>query len=76
VPTAGIASSLTSLMGLLQGADVTPTTQLVAAVAERQRALATIKTRWNTLKTTDLTLLNAQLKKAGLPGIALKSATN
>jgi len=67
MPVAGISSSLTSLMSLLQGADVAPTTQLVAAVTERQHALATIRTRWNALKSVDLAALNAQLKQAGLP---------
>jgi len=75
--TAGISASLTSLIGLLQGADVAPTTQLVAAVTERQHVLATIKTRWNALKTVDLAAVNAQLKTAGLPAITVKAgATN
>jgi hypothetical protein len=75
--TAGISASLTSLIGLLQGADVAPTTQLVAAVTERQHVLATIRTRWNALKTVELAAVNAQLKKAGLPAITVKSgATN
>jgi len=37
---------MNQLMGLLQGADVTPTTQLTAAVAGRRAALAKLKTRW------------------------------
>jgi hypothetical protein len=75
--TAGISASLTSLIGLLQGADVAPTTQLVAAVTERQHVLATIRTRWNALKTVDLTAVNAQLKTAGLPAITVTAgATN
>lgn len=75
MPVAGISSSLTSLMSLLQGADVAPTTQLVAAVTERQHALATIRTRWEALKSVDLPALNAQLKQAGLPVITIKTAT-
>ena len=34
-----IVGTLNQLMGLLQGADVTPTTQLVAAVSQRRAAL-------------------------------------
>jgi hypothetical protein len=39
-------------MGLIQGADVTPTTQVVAAVATRQRELRAARGagRWNTLQ--------------------------
>jgi DNA polymerase IIIc chi subunit len=37
-------------MGLLQGADMTPTTQLVKAVGDRRAALAKLQTRWTALK--------------------------
>jgi hypothetical protein len=46
-----ITGGLTQLMGLLQGADVAPTTQLVAAVGQRRAALAVLLARWNALKT-------------------------
>jgi photosystem II stability/assembly factor-like uncharacterized protein len=45
-----IGVSLGVLMNQLQGADVTPTTQLVAAVSERRAALAKLLSQWNTLK--------------------------
>ena len=45
-----IPGSLNQLMGLLQGADVTPTTQLVAAVGQRRAALAKLASRWAALK--------------------------
>jgi len=41
-----VIGSMNQLMGLLQGADVTPTTQLTAAVAGRRAALAKLKARW------------------------------
>ena len=41
---------MNQLMGLLQGADVAPTTQLVAAVGQRRAALAKLTTRWAALK--------------------------
>jgi hypothetical protein len=47
----GIGGALNQLMGLLQGADVAPTTQLTAAVSERRAALARLMARWNALKT-------------------------
>jgi hypothetical protein len=46
-----IVGEMNQLMGLLQGADVAPTTQLVAAVAQRRAALTKLKTRWAALKT-------------------------
>ncbi len=45
-----IVGTLNQLMGLLQGADVTPTTQLVAAVGQRRAALSKLLARWNALK--------------------------
>jgi hypothetical protein len=69
---AGISGSLSSLMGLLQGADAAPTSQALAAVTERRQALSTLRVKWNALKTQDLTNLNAQLKAANLPAIEIK----
>ena len=45
-----VIGSMNQLLGLLQGADATPTTQLVAAVGQRRAALAKLQTRWNELK--------------------------
>ena len=45
-----VIGSMNQLMGLLQGADVAPTTQLVAAVGQRRAALANLMVRWNGLK--------------------------
>ncbi len=47
---ASIVGTLNQLMGLLQGADVTPTTQLVSAVAERRAALNKLLAQWTALK--------------------------
>jgi hypothetical protein len=45
-----IAGTLNQLLGLLQGADVTPTTQLVSAVVERHAALNRLLAKWTALK--------------------------
>jgi photosystem II stability/assembly factor-like uncharacterized protein len=63
------AGSLTTLMRLLEGADVAPTTQLAASITERRRQVATLMQRWNALKTTELMAVNAQLKQAKLPEV-------
>jgi hypothetical protein len=69
---AGISGSLSSLMGLLQGADAAPTSQAVAAITERRQALSNLIAKWNALKAQDLTNMNAQLKAANLPAIEIK----
>jgi len=58
--------SLASLIRLLEAADVAPTTQLAAAVADRRAALARVMARWTALKGAELAALNAQLKGANL----------
>ena len=45
-----VIGSMNQLMGLLQGADVAPTTQLVAAVTARRAALTKLMGRWAILK--------------------------
>ena len=46
-----VIGSMNQLMGLLQGADATPTTQLVAALGQRRAALAKLKAQWAALRT-------------------------
>jgi hypothetical protein len=45
-----VIAGMNQLMGLLQGADTTPTTQLVKAVSDRRAALTKLQTRWTALK--------------------------
>ena len=68
-----VAFSLRSVMSLLQGADVAPTTQGVAAAADRSKAVADALKRWDALRGESLTALNAQLEKAGLAKIVIKA---
>jgi len=66
----GPAAGLAAVMNTLQSADAPPTALQVktmeAALANARAAIA----RWNTLKTTELTALNARLKAAGAATIA------
>ena len=62
-----IRGTLGLLLGRLQEADVAPTTQTAAAVADRQKALASLLARWTAVQNEDLPKLNAQLKQANLP---------
>jgi photosystem II stability/assembly factor-like uncharacterized protein len=68
-----VAFSQRSVMSLLQGADVAPTTQAVAAAADRAKALDEVMKRWDSLRGETLGGLNALLKQAGLPAIVVKS---
>ena len=69
---AGIGGSLSSLMSAMQGADAAPTSQVLAAVAERQKAFTGLMAKWTAFKTQDLTALNIQLKAANLPAVEIK----
>jgi hypothetical protein len=64
---AQLNGQLGQLYGILQGADVAPTTQAVAAIAERQQALEGILTRWEELQGRDVGAVNDRLRRAGLP---------
>ncbi|MCL5287148.1 MAG: glycoside hydrolase [Acidobacteria bacterium] len=66
-----VRASLQSLMGILQGADVAPTTQAVAAITARRKALAALMARWDAVKSKDLPAMNEQLRKASLPKLKL-----
>jgi hypothetical protein len=66
-----VNGQLIALMNSLQEADVTPTTQMAAAVADRRRALAVLMGHWATLRQKELPALNAELKQAGLAQVAL-----
>ena len=64
-----ISGELLGLMGLVEGADVAPTTQAVAAARQIQSALGQILARWSETKDKDMKALNEQLVRAGLPPI-------
>ena len=59
--------SLARLQGSIESADVAPTPDAVAGLAQRQEALEQGLARWNRVVTTDLPRVNAALGAAGLP---------
>ena len=69
---ASVQAALSGLLRLLQGADVAPTTQAVAAAADRRKALASLLDKWRALRDHDLASLNAQLKQASLGEMTLQ----
>ncbi len=68
---ASVRGALASLMGVLQQADVAPTSQVVTATGDRRAAAAKTMAEWNALKSQDVPALNTQLKQAGLPELRL-----
>ncbi len=69
-----VSSSMRSVMSLLQGADVAPTTQAIAAVADRQRVSAGVMTRWKAVE-AEVDRINARLKAEKLPEIRKSRGT-
>jgi hypothetical protein len=68
---ASINGELLSLLAFVEDSDAPLTTQATAAVAAAERDVATLGTRWTTLRTTGLTDLNAKLKAAGQPPLVI-----
>ena len=66
-----VSTALGGLMNSMQGADVAPTAITVAAVNAAQTNAARVMARWNAIRTVDLPALNAQLKAAGVPALAI-----
>jgi photosystem II stability/assembly factor-like uncharacterized protein len=70
----GLRGRFLTLFGMLQEADVMPSTQVAAAVKEVMGQLPPLMQRWDAIKTQDVNNLNQQLKKANLPELKLESA--
>ena len=63
---AGASAMLSGVMNSMQGADVQPTALQVTTIEAALKNARAAMARWNVLKTTELTALNAQLKAAGI----------
>ncbi|MGB8128697.1 MAG: glycoside hydrolase [Candidatus Angelobacter sp.] len=70
----GLKTKFLTLFGVFQEADVPPSTQAAAAVADLQKELPPLMQRWNEVKAKDIPALNQQLKGANLPEVKLESA--
>jgi photosystem II stability/assembly factor-like uncharacterized protein len=66
-----LVEKLRALLDALQDADVAPTTQQGAAVAAAHRQFESLMKTWSTMKSHDLTRLNALLKESSLPTITI-----
>jgi photosystem II stability/assembly factor-like uncharacterized protein len=70
----GLRTRFLAMFGVLQEADVTPSTQATAAVTELLGQLPPLMQRWQAIKSQDIPALNQQLQNTGLPELKLESA--
>jgi photosystem II stability/assembly factor-like uncharacterized protein len=70
----GLKTKFLTLFGVFQEADVTPSTQAAAAVADLQKQLPPLMDRWKAMQAQNIPALNKQLKDANLPELKLESA--
>ena len=71
-PSLPVLATLMGVMNSLQGADVQPTANQLAAIAAARRDATALLSRWTALRTTGLSAVNATLKSTGLPGLAIR----
>jgi photosystem II stability/assembly factor-like uncharacterized protein len=67
----GLSERFGSLLSILQDADMKPTTQTVAGIADSQAQVSKAQADWKLWKEKDLKALNQQLKKSGLKELVL-----
>ncbi|HET8887989.1 MAG TPA: glycoside hydrolase [Candidatus Angelobacter sp.] len=70
----GLKTKFLTLFGVFQEADVAPSSQAAAAVADLQKQLPPLMDRWKAMQAHDIPALNQQLKGANLPELKLESA--
>jgi photosystem II stability/assembly factor-like uncharacterized protein len=66
---ASVAGRARTLFGLIEEADVAPTTQISAAMPDVLKDSRAVQESWRTIKSTDLAAINQELRTAGLPPI-------
>src|SRR6202040_132112 len=69
----GLKTKFLTLFGVFQEADVAPSAQAAAAVADLEKQLPPLMERWKSLQAQDIPALNQQLKGANLPELKLES---
>ena len=69
----GLRTRFLTLFGVLQEADVAPSSQAINAVGELLPQLPPLMQHWEAIKTQDIPALNQQLKNANLPELKLET---
>ena len=65
----GLRGEMTALYGIVEGADLTPTSQVRAALIGLEQDFAALMAGWEALRTRDVAALDEALSAAGLPTI-------
>jgi photosystem II stability/assembly factor-like uncharacterized protein len=68
---ASVSTRARTLFGLIEEADVAPTTQITAALPDVIKDANTVQQSWQAIKSTDIPALNQELRAAGLPAITI-----
>ena len=66
-----VNGSFSSLFGRLQESDMPPTSTIVESVRTSKKDFEQLEDVWLKIKTSNIPLINIELKKAGLPGIVI-----
>jgi hypothetical protein len=66
-----VLARVQTLFRIIQDADVAPTAQVAAAVADIQRESRSVVERWRALESEAIPALNRQLQNAGLPKVKM-----
>jgi len=70
VTAASVMTRARTLFGLIEEADVAPTTQIMSAVPDVLKDSQGLQQSWQAIKSTDIATLNKELRAAGLPPIS------
>jgi hypothetical protein len=70
VTAASVMTRARTLFGLIEEADVAPTTQIMSAVPDVLKDSQGVQQSWQAIKSTDIATLNKELRAAGLPPIS------
>jgi hypothetical protein len=70
---ASVSGRARTLFGLIEEADVAPTTQIAAALPDVIKDSNTVEQGWQGIKSSDIPALNQELRAAGLPPITVAS---
>jgi photosystem II stability/assembly factor-like uncharacterized protein len=65
-----VSAELLGLMGVVEGADVAPTTQASVASQELETRLSEVLSRWRETKDRDIRTLNEHLRRSGLTEVS------
>jgi hypothetical protein len=68
---ASLSSKFAAIFSAVNSGDEAPTAEAMTAFASAQQNLSTVMVKWVVLIATDLPVINARLKKAGLPPIVI-----